>query len=129
MNEGLTAKQEKFAQAVASGKSQSDAYREAYDASRTKDSVIWSKASDLMTNGKVKERIQFLKLELSKSYLWTREDSVRELTSVINDMTAKCSDRTAAVKVLNEMHGFNAPVKHDITGDIVHEIRRTIVSP
>ena len=51
MNE-LTAKQEAFANAVASGKSQADAYRAAFNAGSMKPETIHSKASVLMRNGK-----------------------------------------------------------------------------
>jgi len=44
----LTPKQEKFAQSVASGKSQADAYRMAYNAENMKDETVWARASELM---------------------------------------------------------------------------------
>ena len=47
----LTPKQEKFAQEVASGKSQAQAYRIAYDADNMKAETINSKASILMAKG------------------------------------------------------------------------------
>jgi len=53
----LTPKQEKFAQSVASGKSQSEAYRIAYNAENMKDEVIWVKASKLMAEDKVTVRV------------------------------------------------------------------------
>ena len=49
----LTSKQEKFAQEVASGKTQADAYREAYDAQNMKDATIWKRASELMSDGEL----------------------------------------------------------------------------
>ena len=118
----MTAKQEAFVQAVISGKTNSDAYRLAYDTDNMKPSSVHEKAAELMRNVKISSRIAAYKEELAKSYLWTREDSVRELTGVIADPSARCSDKTAAVKVLNEMHGFNAPIKHDINGTITHEM-------
>lgn len=57
----LTAKQEKFCQAIVSGMNQSDAYRHAYDASKTKPDVVNVKASQLMANGKVKVRVAELR--------------------------------------------------------------------
>jgi len=122
MAEGLTPKQEAFVQAIISGKTQSDAYRLAYDTSKMKPSSVHELASVLMTDVKISSRIKGIKEELAKHFMWTREDSVRELTSVINDMSARCSDRTAAVKVLNEMYGFNAPIKHDVNGTVTHEM-------
>ena len=53
----LTAKQEAFAQGIADGLGQADAYRMAYDADGMKDSTIYSKASVLMSDGKVTARV------------------------------------------------------------------------
>jgi hypothetical protein len=54
----LTPRQEKFAQGVASGLSQSDAYREAYPKSRGwKDVAVWVQGSALMKNSKVAVRV------------------------------------------------------------------------
>ena len=46
----LTPKQEKFAQGVASGMSQADAYRHAYNAEKMKPETIQKRASELMMN-------------------------------------------------------------------------------
>ena len=44
----LTSKQEKFAQVVASGKSQAEAYRTSYNTKNMKDETVWARASELM---------------------------------------------------------------------------------
>lgn len=118
----LTSKQEAFAQAVASGLSQSEAYRTTYDVgAETLNETVWEEASRIANDRKVSARIDLLKDEIAAKALWTREDSVRTLKSVIegND---KGNEITGAVKVLNEMHGYNAPVKIEHTGGIVHKI-------
>jgi hypothetical protein len=118
----LTSKQEAFAQAVASGMSQSDAYRSSYDVSvDTLDASVWEQASRIANDLNVSSRVKELKDEIAAKALWTREDSVRTLKTVIegND---KGSEITGAVKVLNEMHGYNAPQKIEHTGGIVHKI-------
>lgn len=53
---------------------------------------------------------------LAEKSLWTREDSVRRLIANIDDPDAKVSDKNAAVKILNEMHGYDAPQKIELTG-------------
>lgn len=114
----LTPKQESFAQAVASGKTQADAYRSAYDASRMKQETIASKASILMADGNIRARVDELRKELSDKGLWSREDSVKALKSV----TINPDNQTAlisAVKELNAMHGYNAPVKVDVDSRVV----------
>jgi len=57
----LTAKQEAFAQGIADGLGQGDAYRMAYDAEGMKDSTVYSKASILMSDGKIRARVDELK--------------------------------------------------------------------
>lgn len=115
----LTPKQEKFAQEVASGKSQADAYRAAFDCAKSKPESIWSKASELMANDKVSSRVAELKAQLSEKALWTREDSVRILSEIAKDEEASRKDKTGAIKVLNEMHGYNAPKKIEHSGGVV----------
>lgn len=112
----LTFKQEAFVQAVANGKSQSDAYRSAYNAKKMKPETIWENASRLMSDSKVATRLNELKEQLAKQELWTREDSVRTLKEVLADPEARAGDRTGAIKVLNEMHGYNAPKKLEHSG-------------
>lgn len=113
----LTSKQEMFAQCVASGKSQSDAYRAAYDVGEdTKPESVAQQASVLMSDLNITSRVDELKDELAKKCLWTREDSVRELVSRLSN--AKDGDAFNAIKILNEMHGYNEPTKTEHSGMI-----------
>lgn len=119
----LTGKQEAFAQAVASGLTQAEAYRTCYDVSpETLDKTVWEGASRVANDSNVSARIASLKDEIAAKALWTREDSVRTLKEVLDNGYARPSDRTGAVKVLNEMHGYNAPQKIEHTGNIVHKV-------
>ena len=109
----LTAKQEAFCQGIADGLGQADAYRMAYDAEGMKDNTIYSKASVLMSDGKVAARVAELKSQVAEKQLWTREMSVKGLMSAYRiALEAKASTgMTAAVKELNIMHGYNEPTK------------------
>ena len=109
----LTAKQEAFAQAIADGMGQADAYRMAYDAKGMKDSTIYSKASVLMSDGKIAARVAELKAQVADKQLWTREMSVKGLIQAyrIAQEAKTSTGMTAAVKELNVMHGFNEPTK------------------
>lgn len=109
----LTAKQEAFAQAIADGLGQADAYRMAYDAESMKDESIYPQASKLMKNPKVATRVAELKSQVVEKQLWTREMSVKGLMSAYRiALEAKTSTgMTAAVKELNIMHGYNEPTK------------------
>jgi hypothetical protein len=109
----LNAREERFAQLVANGTSYSDAYRQIKkNASDLKENTIWSNASALAS--KVSPRIDEIKQELAEQGIWTRAQSV-EILAEIASHGDKNSDRVAAVKEINAMHGFNEPVKHDIT--------------
>lgn len=119
----LTAKQEAFAQAVADGKTQSDAYRSAYSASKMADKTVWVKASELMADGKVSARVGELRAALAEKQLWLREDSVRVLAKIAReDPQAPHSAIVSAVKELNAMHGFNEPAQVDVNHKGVSEI-------
>lgn len=109
----LTAKQEAFAQAIADGLGQADAYRFAYNAENMKDESVYPQASKLMKNPKVATRVTELKSQVADKQLWTREMSVKGLISAYRiALEAKTSTgMTAAVKELNIMHGYNEPTK------------------
>jgi phage terminase small subunit len=109
----LTAKQEAFAQGIADGLGQADAYRSAYDAGNMKDETVYPNASRLMSNSKVLARVAELKAQVAEKQLWTREMSVKGLMSAYRiALEAKASTgMTAAVKELNIMHGYNEPTK------------------
>ena len=119
----LTDKQEKFATLIVSGLNQSDAYRQSYNAKNYSDKVLWIRASELAANSKVKVRINELKDKVASKVLWSREQSLIRLAEIADrtahvdkstgEVTpgAKDSDRINAIKSLNEMLGFNAPVK------------------
>ena len=117
----LTPKQEAFAQAIASGMTQADAYRSAYNAENMKDATVWSKASVLMADGKVSARVEELRKGLEKKELWTREMSVKALIGAYKD--GNPTAKIAAVKELNAMHGFNAPTKLDVINRTLEPLR------
>lgn len=124
----LTAKQELFAQCIADGMGQADAYRTAYDAKGMKDSTIHPKASRMLSEGKIRARVDELKAMVVEKQLWTREMSVKGLIQAYRiAQDAKTSTgMTAAVKELNVMHGFNEPTKLSITGNMVTRIIREV---
>lgn len=124
----LTAKQELFAQCIADGMGQADAYRTAYDAEGMADSTIYPKASRMLNEGKVRARVDELKAMVVEKQLWTREMSVKGLIQAYRiAQDAKTSTgMTAAVKELNVMHGFNEPTKLSITGNMVTRIVREV---
>jgi hypothetical protein len=124
----LTAKQEAFAQGIADGLGQADAYRMAYDSKTASEGSIYVQSSNLMKNSKVALRVAELKSQVVEKQLWTREMSVKGLIQAYRiAQDAKTSTgMTAAVKELNVMHGFNEPTKLSITGNMVTRIVREV---
>jgi hypothetical protein len=121
----LTAKQEAFAQGIADGLGQADAYRMAYDAEGMKDSTIYSKASLLMSDGKVRARVDELKSQVAEKQLWSREMSVKALVQAYREGSGAV--KVSAVKELNAMHGYNEPSKLNITGNMVTRVVREVI--
>lgn len=103
----LTPKQEAFCQAIASGKTQADAYRSAFNASKMKPETIYARASELMADSKLTVRVAEIKKSLENKQLWTREMSVKALIQAYKEGAP--SVKVSAVKELNLMHGYNAP--------------------
>jgi phage terminase small subunit len=124
----LTSQQELFAQGVAAGKSQSEAYRSAYPKALSwAPETVWNRASALMRDSEVVARVEAIRAELAEKGLWSREQSVKALIGIINRkmvdeatgkeiQAAQDKDVISAVKELNAMHGFNAPQKIEHTG-------------
>lgn len=124
----LTPKQEKFAQCVADGMTQADAYRTAFDVKpTTQQDTIYKRASELMANGDISGRVAELRQQLSEKALWTRQNSVETLIGVLSNPETQ-KDVIAAVKELNAMHGYNAPQKMEIGGTLgIQRIERVVV--
>lgn len=112
----LTVKQEAFAQGIADGLTQADAYRAAYDADGMSDGAIYVEASKLIDRPNVAQRVKELRDALSERVLWTREMSVKALVQTFRESAG--SVRVAAVKELNAMHGYNEPSKLHVEGNI-----------
>lgn len=107
----LTQKQESFAQNIADGMTQADAYRAAYDcAPTTKPETIQKRACELMADGVISGRVQELRAQLAEKSLWSRADSVNILAEIAQDLGNKAGERVSAIKELNAMHGWNKQV-------------------
>jgi phage terminase small subunit len=125
----LTPKQERFAHEVASGKTQADAYRAAFDVKpTTKPETCQANASKLMTNTDVSTRVAELRAAVAERVMWTMADSLDVLSTIAKglDSDAKPSDKVNAVKAINAMIGLDAPSKLDVTGNMVTRIERVM---
>ena len=94
---GLSPQREKFAQAVASGMNQSDAYRAAYKVRNgTKLSSVNVNASKLMNDAKVAQRVTELRAPIVKNVQVTLENHLRDLMALRN-MATKEKQMSAAI--------------------------------
>lgn len=75
----LTPKQEKFAQVYVETSNASEAYRQAYHASKMKPETITRKAFDLMQDGNVTARLKEIREELAKASQIGLKDLLEEL--------------------------------------------------
>ena len=112
----LTPKQEKFAQLVADGMTQADAYRTAYNCKKISTTQIES-ASKLMSDPNIYTRVAELKEMLVNKALWTKEDSINKLKEAL-EISDKPQEIVQVIKELNAMHGFNAPIKTELSGSL-----------
>lgn len=111
----LDPRREAFAQGVASGLSQAEAYRRANPRSlQWKPETVLKRASEMVREGNVPGRIAELRRQTAAAIQWTREDSLRVLSEIAQGEAAN-RDKVAAVKELNTMGGFNEPAKVDLT--------------
>lgn len=64
---GLTLKQEKFINKYLECGNASEAYRHAYDCSRMKEATLNKRASELLKNGEIAGRLEYLKAHLAEA--------------------------------------------------------------
>lgn len=93
----LSAQQEKFAQSVASGMSQSDAYRTAYKVKlNTKPESVNQSASRLMADVNIASRVEVIRQPVVKAAQMTLETHLNDLKGLRN-MATKASQYSAAI--------------------------------
>ena len=114
----LTPKQEKFALAVASGKTQSDAYREAFNVRpTTKDTSVNVNASKLMADTNIAQRVEELRKPIADKAMITLESHIERLKELA-ELAIKEGQIAAAIKA-EELCGKASGVyveKRQITG-------------
>lgn len=129
----LTAKQEKFVQNIIQGKSQIDAYKDAYSAENMSDNAISREACLLLKNPKVAQRHKELSDQLAKPSIMTAQERLEFLTGVINgtrgekvvevidgepkeiEVPASMKNRLSAIDIMNKMQGeYVTKVEGDI---------------
>ena len=104
----LTPKQEKFVQALIAGKSQREAYKEAYNATNMKDETIDKRACELFAKGSIKGRYQELLEELEKKALYTRENAIYDLLWIKEEAKKDIQNPKKGLKQANGTIYLNA---------------------
>ena len=114
----LTPKQESFAQLYVELGSAAEAYRRSYNTSG-KTETCQREGHAVLNNPKVTARVQEIRDRLAELAIWRRIDSLRTLADIAqgNDKDAKTSDKVAAVKAINSMHGWDKQVIDHTSSD------------
>ena len=121
----MTTRQEMFAELVASGMTQREAYRKVYPNSRKwKDSSVDSQASILAKTQKVSQRLRAARKEAAETARLSRD---AKLEMIEEDLARAVKDHDrygmiALIKLHNEMTGDNAPEKKVVTLDLLSTI-------
>ena len=93
----LTGKQEKFAQGIAKGLSQADAYREAYDYEDMAENTIHRQAHEVMKNSKVTARVEELKAAIQEELVYTAKQGFEKFKELQDKAVAE-GNISAAIK-------------------------------
>jgi len=91
----ITDKQYAFIQSMLAGNNQSDAYREAYDASEMTNPTIWARASELRHTSKVSAWLDYLMKEANADMTCSFDAHMRELNRLKNMAETKGIMNTA----------------------------------
>jgi hypothetical protein len=82
---GLTPQQEQFALLIATGESQSEAFRKSFsNSTEWKANTVWSRASVMAGKDAVAKRIQNLRAEIREKSRYTLEKCMTELDEAVN---------------------------------------------
>ena len=113
----LTPKQEKFVQGIVDGKTQTDAYKNAYNTAKMSDSSIYQEASRLMNNPQITARIEELRQRIDERLIMSAKKRAEKLTEFIKDADPLTAMK--AIDILNKMTGeYVQKVQADVSQEI-----------
>ncbi|MGW8157396.1 MAG: terminase small subunit [Desulfoprunum sp.] len=107
----LTPKQETFCLAYLETGNASEAYRQSYNPPKMSPKTVNEASCRLLANGKIAARIKEIQDRILNELVWEKQHSLQILAGIARDESARATERIAAVKELNAMHGYNAPAK------------------
>lgn len=100
---GITEKQERFAQIVASGKTYAEAYRESYKCEKSKIETVWENSSRLMADGKVSARVKELQSNTQRRNEATLDEVLQEMANWLRFDPADIMDESDCVKSIRQL--------------------------
>ncbi|HZZ57934.1 MAG TPA: hypothetical protein VFE31_08890 [Opitutaceae bacterium] len=114
--QGLTSRQERFSQLVASGKSHSEAYREAYGRPDVSVADAGERGHRVAKHPLVRERIASLRARSERKALLTLNERLAYLAAIIQNPNSTASEVARAVEVYSKLAGDAAPARMEVTG-------------
>lgn len=113
----LTDKQLAFVMAMLEGMSASDAYRKAYGAEKMQPQTIWSKASALKANGKVRVWLARARAEASDKGAYTLAEHVAELDRLktVAEESGNIGAAVQAEQLKGKVLGYHIERREDVT--------------
>lgn len=121
--QGLTAKQERFAQAIALEEmTQADAYRSAYPNQGMSDKTIHEKASILANNDKVKARIK----ELRDESMTPKVMSAQKRREKLTDIAENAEDPNVAMKAIDLLNKMTGEYVQKVEAEVKSEVNINI---
>ena len=122
---------ERFCQLVASGKSQSDAYRQVYPKSKGwKEDAVHVRASELAGKVSVRGRVTELKEAGATKAVMNKVEACILLSKITRSPDGDgggMASRLAAIGLLAKLLGWYEPEKHDVTHRIPPDIETLTV--
>ena len=100
----LTEKQEKFVRGLLEGQTQTQAYRNAYDAAGMSEDSVYKEASRLARKAAVRKRLELLQKELDDAAIANARERLELLTQIIRG-ERPVGDKLKAVDLMNKMTG------------------------
>lgn len=125
---------ETFAQCIAKGDSQRQAYYAAYPKSKKwKEESVDPKASALMKNDKVVTRVKELAEATTSKAVMTARERKEWLTEIIKSKEEYTKDKLKAVDILNRMEGeyidkveLNGQINNPMAGLTTEELKKLV---
>lgn len=99
----LTPKQELFCQTYVKTGNGSEAYRIAYDTSKTKPEVVNVKASEMLAKANIMVRIKELQQKLEKKHDITKDKIISHLCSVAFFDISRIANEDGSIKNINDL--------------------------